>query len=208
MQYRREVETTTKIVTDANGEEVSRDTTTLEREVGTRRGEPDYIKIYTQMFCQFMGVDKTYRELFYLLAMNMSYANVNSSEGGQLVYTGSPMREAYMRDLGWTSRSMYQRALSKLCDAGVIRKISRGVYQINPRYAGKGEWHYNPRLDRGGVEDLIATFDFRNRKVTTEVVWADDETTSPVNDIYHTGLGKTAKVLKTQKIDASQAEAV
>ena len=81
------------------------------------------------------------------------------------------------------------QGLKALCKCNAIRKVGRGVYQINPSYAAKGEWKYNPKADRGGVEDLIATFRFKDKNVKSDIVWQDDDTDHPLNDTYRKILG-------------------
>ena len=104
------------------------------------------------------------------------------------MYTGGSIRKAIMQHLNWKSDSMFVRGLSVLVKCNALKKIGRAEYQINPSYAGKGEWKYNPRLQRGGIEDLVATFNFKDKTVDTQIVWADDGTKSELNDLYRQGL--------------------
>lgn len=174
-------------VIDADGnvtKDIKESTTNIQRNT-----EPDYIKLYTRMWCEFNAIPQAYRALFLELVTRMTYCTTADLQGSQLVNTGKPWSDSIMAALGWTSKAMYQKGLKALCDCEAIRKVGRGVYQINPNYAGKGEWKYNPRLDRGGVEDLVATFDFRAGTVNTSVVWADDGTDTDLNKTYRKGLG-------------------
>lgn len=150
----------------------SMETTSTEKTSSiSRNAEPDYVKLYTAMWCEFNAIPEAYRGLFLELVCRMSYCNAADLGGSQLVNTGKPWAEAIMKSLNW-KKSMYMKGLSVLCDCGAIRKVGRGVYQINPSYASKGEWKYNPRLERGGVEDLVATFDFAKGTVDAKIVWA------------------------------------
>lgn len=191
----KEINTTTTIHPD--GEE---ETTVVEKTSTLQRNtEPDYIKLYTRMWCEFNGIPQTYRGLFLELVTRMGYCNATDLEHSQLVNTGKPWSDSIMQALGW-KKAMYQRGLKALCECGAIKQVGRGVYQINPQYAGRGEWKYNPRLSRGGVEDLVATFSFADGKVTTNIVWADNGEDSEFNRMYREGLdvkGKDAAVLKT-----------
>lgn len=178
-------ETTTTI--NENGEErtvVKETTKNIER-----NNEPDYIKIYTKMWCEFNQIPEAYREFFLQLAIRMTYCDITDKgqHGGQLVNTGKPWNESIMQALGW-KKAMYQKALKKLCECKAISKVSRGVYQINPSYAAKGEWKYNPKLQRGGIEDLITTFKFKDKTVETKVIWSDDSKNNDINDTYRKGL--------------------
>lgn len=169
--------------------------------------EPDYIKIYTRMWCEFNGIPEAYRALFMELVTRMTYCSSRDLQHSQLVNTGQPWADAIMQALHW-KRAMYQKGLKALCNCEAIRKVGRGVYQINPRYAGKGEWKYNPKYDRGGVEDLVATFSFRDGKVDTTIVWADDGGDSELDQAYREGLGTTAgdgTVLKETVVKPSES---
>lgn len=171
---------------DENGDEqttIKRTTSKIERS-----SEPDYIKLYTKMWCEFNQIPNVYRPLFFELISNMTYCCTADLKNSQLVNTGKPWSDIIMQHLGW-GRAMYQRGLSELCKCGAIKKVARGVYQINPQYAGRGEWKYNPRLNRGGIEDLVATFNFKEQTVDTKIIWADDGEDSQLNEIYRQGLG-------------------
>lgn len=139
--------------------------------------EPDYIKLYTRMWCEFNEIPMAYRSLFLALAQRMSYASLDTNgnsknNGGQIVYTGKPIAQNLMAECGWTSEQMLKKGLSELCKCNAIKRIGRGVYQINPSYAGRGLWKYNAKKEQGGIENLVATFDFKNKTVDTKVVYA------------------------------------
>lgn len=152
-----------------------------------RSGEPDYIKLYTKVWCEFNQIPLQWRDLFFELITRMTYANSNDIDHSQLVATGGPTKDAICKTLGWKS-SMYQKGLRALKDVGAIRQCQRGFYQINPQYAGRGEWKYNPKLERGGIEDLKVTFDFVNGTSDVSVVWGNDGSNSDINNSYRDGL--------------------
>ena len=192
--------TETVIREDADGNVTS---STVETTTNIQRNdEPDYIKLYTKMWCEFNDIPMAYRELFLQLVTRMTYCNSADLGNSQLVNTGKPWSDSIMTALGW-KKSMYMKGLSELCKHNAIRKVGRGVYQINPQYAGRGEWKYNPRLERGGVEDLIAKFNFKDKSVDTKIVWADDGDDTPMNEAYRQGMGVSAKqetILKSTTI--------
>jgi len=152
-----------------------------------RSEEPDYIKLYTEIWTRFNGIPPAYRGLFLELATRMSYANSSSPNEAQVVYVFKQVRENIMAKLGW-KLAMLKKGLTELVKCNAIKRLSNGIYQINPTYAGKGEWKYNPKLQQGGIEDIIATFSFKNKTVDTQIVWADDGTKSELNDLYRQGL--------------------
>lgn len=158
--------------------ETDKDGNVTEKEKRTTKavealGEPDYIKLYTKMWCEFNGIPTAYRNLFLELAVRMSYTDADDLKHSQIVYTGKPVSEDICKLFGWKDR-MYLKGLKVLCDCGAIRKVNRGVYQINPSYAGRGTWRYNPNLKQGGIEKLVATFNFTEGTVDTNAVWATE----------------------------------
>lgn len=172
-------------------------TTTLETTKKIEKiTEPDYIKIYTAMWCEYNQIPTAWRDLFLQLAVRMTYCKLeggHASEGGQLVNVGKPFGDDICRALGWKVKpdktsNQLMLGLRELCRCNAIKKVHRGVYQINPQYAGKGEWKYNPNAQRGGVENLIAHFNFKNGSVHTQIEWADDGTDCPVNTEMRNGL--------------------
>lgn len=186
-----EVNTTTREVLDTEGNVIEQKKTTSESTVNIgRNNEPDYIKLYTKMWCEFNQIPDTYRNLFMELVARMSYCNSADLPHSQLVNTGKPWSDSIMQALGW-KKAMYQRGLKELCVCGAIKQISRGVYQVNPSYAAKGEWKYNPRLERGGVEDLVATFNFKDGTVDTKITWAgrNDGSAEPAEQEMLNNLG-------------------
>lgn len=153
----------------------------------TKNPEPDYVKLYTKTWCEFNDIPVTYRPLFLELIQRMSYCNSQEINHSQLVYTGKPFADVIMESLGW-KKNMYQKGLKQLVEAGAIRRVAKGVYQINPSYAGKGGWKYDPRKKQGGIKDLIATFNFKDKTVDTKIVWANDDEDTMLNELYRNTL--------------------
>ena len=179
-------ETKIEKITDERG--VERTITIEKSSTITRNEEPDYVKLYTKVWLEFNGIPLPYRQLFLELVTRMTYCNANDLEHAQLVTTCKPFSDDIMRALKWKI-AMFKRGLLELSKAGAIRRVGRGVYQINPSYAGKGEWKYNPKLKRGGVENLVATFNFKDKTVDTKVIWADDGGDTDMDKVYRDGLG-------------------
>lgn len=165
--------------------------------------EPDYIKIYTKMWCEFNLIPERWHRLFLELAIRMNYADSTDLPNSQTVVVYGGTTEAIRDACGWKDKSTLRKGLKVLCDCGAIRKTDfRATYQINPNYASRGLWKYDPKRKTGGVEDLITTFNFKDGSVETKVVWADDGTNDEVNEMYREGMGVSKKnetVFKTFK---------
>jgi len=182
-------ETTVKTVIDVDGVETS---TKIEKSTSiTKNTEPPYIKVYTNMWAEFNGIPVSLRPLFMELATNMSYCNSKNLDKAQIVPIGGPIGQSIREALGIKER-MFRHGLQQLVKLGAIKNVSRGYYQINPSYAGKGEWKYNPRLDQGGIEDLVAIFNFKDKTIETNIIWADDGEPTDFNEMYREGMGVKA----------------
>ncbi len=105
-----------------------------------------------------------YRFLFVVLAARMGYCDSDDLAHSQLVMTGEPYRDEIMEIMGWGNRDSLMKGLRALCECNAIRKVSRGCYQINPRFASKGQWLYNPRIPQSNVEGLKKYYDDEQRK--------------------------------------------
>lgn len=105
-----------------------------------------------------------YRFLFFMLAARMCYCDSDDLAHSQLVMTGEPYRDEIMDIMGWTNRDSLMKGLRALCECNAIRKVSRGCYQVNPRFASKGQWLYNPRIPQSNVEGLKKYYDDEQRK--------------------------------------------
>lgn len=170
----------------------------------TKSDEPDYIKLYTRTWCEFNQIPLRLRDLFLELIVRMTYADSTNPEESQIVYTGKPTSTSIMKALD-LKQSTYNQYLRELRECGAIRNVSRGVYQINPQYAGRGQWKYNPTLQSGGISDLKATFDFVNGTVETKIIWGDDKSSNDkLSQSYRRG-GLADSVLKYTEIKPNKS---
>lgn len=196
----------TTIREDAEGN-ITKDTVEKTSKI-EKSDEPDYIKLYTNTWCEFNKIPITWRPLFLELITRMTYCNTKDLKNSQIVQTGSIFGDSIKESLNIGQRQ-YQKGLKALTECNAIRKIKdkRGVYQINPNYAGKGEWKYNPKYARGGIEDLKATFDFVNHTVETSITWAEDGQENELNKIYREMLNSEPEdniTIKSQKINKTE----
>lgn len=195
-------EVTTNIDADGNESTTIKETTTNFK----RNEEPDYIKIYTKMWLDFNQIPLKWHELFMQLALRMSYTNSSNEQSlkeSQTVVVYGPISESITKACGWKDKSTLRKGLKALCDCGAIRNVGRAMYQINPNYASRGSWKYNPKLNQGGVEDLIATFSFADKSVKTKIIWADDGSDTDDNIFMREGLGVSKAdetILKTREV--------
>lgn len=179
-------------VTDEDGKKIKEEKSVNTWSV-TKTGEPDFIKLYPEAWMPkkktlakgesptgkktatvrgksaadeedtaHLTLPAVYRFLFIVLAARMGYCDCDDLKHSQLVMTGEPFATEIRDIMGW-SRDSLMKGLRALCECNAIRKVSRGCYQINPRFASKGQWLYNPRIPQSNVEGLKAYYDEEQR---------------------------------------------
>ena len=191
----------TRTVEDSEGNIT---TSTVEKTSKVQKSEePDYIKLYTRTWCEFNQIPLRLRDLFLELVVRMSYADASSPEESQTVFTGKPTSTAIMKSLK-LKQSTYNQYIRELRDCKAIKQVSRGVYQINPNYAGRGQWKYNPTLESGGIEDLIAVFDFKKGTVETKIHWGDDKVSQDPVSVANRKNGLEGAVIKSKEVKATK----
>ena len=156
-----------------------------------------------------------YRFLFFILAARMGYCDSVDLAHSQLVMTGEPYRDEIMKIMGWTNRDSLMKGLRALCECNIIRKVSRGCYQINPRFASKGQWLYNPRIPQSNVEGLKKYYDDEQEKARRKDEEKEKEKKEEARknrkrslSLQKTGEGKELPVADTADIPPAVKETV
>ncbi len=156
-------------VMDENGNIISE--SVIERTKSLEKvGEPDYVKLYGGAWGNGHGggIPAAYLPLFLVLASRMNYCMSNDFPYSQLVNTGKPYSEELIRALGWKNRDSLQKGLKALCSCYAIRPVSRGVYQVNPSLAAKGQWKKNPRVLWSDLEGFRKYYNAEIQKMMEE----------------------------------------
>lgn len=120
-------------VTDEQGKTLSRQT----NQTLTWGDEPPYIKLYLQDIMYFTDMPQQFAGVLYALLKRMSYA---SEEDGMCVYLVPHNKKAICTEVHWENVKSLDNALGKLCQANLLKRIARSVYQFNPNLFGKGDW--------------------------------------------------------------------
>lgn len=119
--------------------------------------EPNYIKLYFDCLGIVLdneGLNTCFNDMLVEVLALGSYANE-----GQHVVLNAYNKKIVCERTGKGSRRLEQ-AIKAWTDNGVLKRVARGTYQINPWIFGKGEWR--------DIRSLRATFDFSNSQLTTE----------------------------------------
>ena len=132
-----------EVVEDADGKVTSRKTT-LEFSK-----EPAYVKLYFDclgVYIKNEGLTSSLNEMLIEVLKRSSYA-----EEGQIVHLDKFTKEQVCKATGKSMERMKQ-AIRTWEKNGILTRVNRGVYEVNPFIFGKGDWR--------NIAKLRATFRF------------------------------------------------
>ena len=91
-----------------------------------------YVKIYSRVW-DLDVIDGVLFSFVMDLVGRMSFA-----DNGQIVELRRGDKLSLKRKFGWKDDRTVERALNGLIGAGILRRINRGIYQVNPYMFAKG----------------------------------------------------------------------
>lgn len=117
--------------------------------------EPNYIKVYIDAMSYFITAEEQGMEtsLLFEMAKRMTYAN--DAAPNQVAMYGM-IKESIAKQLD-TSLGTIDNTLVKLCKKDLIRRIGRGVYELNPIIFAKGNWSSIRKIQMEWSEEGIRT---------------------------------------------------
>ncbi len=154
-------------------EEIDRETGEIKRTKHEVQfdAEPAFIKLYLDclgMFTRSSALDKNLNDMLIATLKYMTYADKE-----QIIYLNSTIKKRIAESTG-KSIARYNQALTLWVKEGILRRIDRGAYQVNPWVFGKGDWR--------DIEQLRATFSFGTGTVTVETDRANHTDPETQND--------------------------
>lgn len=126
--------------------------------------EPPYVKMYLDTILYLQDLPKGHNSILHALLKRMTYAN---GDNGQCVFVNMGLKRMIGKELG-VSVSRIDNVISDLTKGGVLERIERGVYQVNPHLFGRGEWADIAQLK------LTVTFDANGKTVMGEIKRSKD----------------------------------
>lgn len=133
----------------------------------TKSAEPEYVKLYIDCVFTLKGLRKGLNPIFLAFLPFMTYADINGTEGGQLIFVNKTMKESIAKQLNIGLDSI-NKALTAFVKSGIFRRIAPSTYQINPHIVGKGTWK--------DIKNIRATFDFGTKDIVAEIIKDENET--------------------------------
>lgn len=150
-------EATFKTITDtATGEvqQIYEEKSTMHSE---KSDEPMFIKLYLDHIAIFNGTPVGINPILAELLKRTTYAD--EAEPHQIVVNLS-VKKRIAEKLGYKNTKTIDNAITEFVRAQYIKRIDRGLYQINPYFFGKGSWK--------DIKKLRASFDYINGTMTIE----------------------------------------
>jgi len=93
--------------------------------------EPPFIKLYVSDLTAVLGLPSGAKDLLYALFLKMDFENV--------ILLNAKRKRDIAESVGIKVQTL-DNYLQKILDAGLITRISRGEYKVNPNYASRGDW--------------------------------------------------------------------
>ena len=129
--------------------------------------EPPYVKLYLDDIVMLHDLPKSCSDvLFALIKNSMTYSNT--------LIINNYIKDEVVKMLGYKSRQSVSNAITKFIKADILRRISSGVYTLNPHLFARGAWkdiqcmrsewlHLNISYDGRGKRKIEALNEFQNK---------------------------------------------
>ena len=124
--------------------------------------EPDFVKLYIDCVCNFKGLRKSLSPIFVALLKHMTYADAEEEHGGQIIAVNAYIKQQIAKSLGYNGVESINKALTDFVKAGLLKRIARGTFQVNPQIVGKGDWK--------DIKNIRATFDFSTQEIIPDII--------------------------------------
>lgn len=117
--------------------------------------EPNYIKVYIDAMSYFITAEEQGMEtnLLFEMAKRMTYAN--DAAPNQVAMIGL-IKKGIAKQLNTTVGSL-DVVLTRLIKKDLVRRIDRGVYELNPIIFAKGDWSSIRKIQMEWSEEGIKT---------------------------------------------------
>lgn len=127
-----------------------------EIKVSQKETEPPYVKMYLEDISKIYGLPEKASRLLRVLVKNMSYTNI--------VAMYKPIKLMICKELNYSLNTV-NAAVNDLVKQGVIIRVARGLYMVEPNLFGKGKWEDIKKIR------MTVEYDERGRKsINTEVI--------------------------------------
>jgi hypothetical protein len=121
--------------------------------------EPEYIKLYVEDIARLFHLQSGHQEILLYVAASVDYEGIVSLTAGR--------KERIAVTCACSVKSV-NNAIGEYVKAGILKRIARGDYELDPKLFAKGEWR-NIRDRRLKFRTVYEYSPKGGRTVTTEV---------------------------------------
>lgn len=149
----------TNRVRDETGAIVSE--TTKENVVSIRKmeDEPAYVKMYIEDLGRILGLQDGHRQILVLIAGSVDYEGIVSLAIGR--------KARIAATLGCSVKSV-DNAIGEFVKQGIVKRIGRGEYELDPNLFAKGAWRDIKERRQGFI--MQVNYTHKGRKITTRAM--------------------------------------
>lgn len=117
--------------------------------------EPNYVKVYVDTVIALLGKQKISKEadVLLVLAKNMTYMN---SDMPNKVNIDAVLKKYIIEHISISEGSL-NNMITRFVKRDVLRRIGKGVYQLNPFMFAKGNWSAIRRIQMDWSEEGFRT---------------------------------------------------
>lgn len=122
--------------------------------------EPPFVKLYLEDIVMLHDLPKSCSDILFALIKNsMTYSNT--------LIINNYIKDEVVKTLGYKSRQSISNAITKFVGSDIMRRISTGVYMLNPNLFARGAWR-DIQSVRSEWLHLSISYDTRGRRVINE----------------------------------------
>ena len=119
--------------------------------------EPPYVKLYLEDIVMLHDLPKSCSDILFVLIKNsMTYSNN--------LIINNYIKDEVVKTLGYKSRQSISNAITKFVGSDIMRRISTGVYMLNPNLFARGAWK-DIQAIRSEWLHLSISYDTRGRRI-------------------------------------------
>ena len=122
--------------------------------------EPAYVKLYIDDIAKLYSLPKGSSDLMLMLVRKMGYDGLISITAGY--------KEVMSRELGMKTQSI-NNSIQKLIKEGILKRVARGEYMMDPSLFAKGEWSDIRRLRDKYLEVNVTYTSSGKRKISSHI---------------------------------------
>ena len=123
--------------------------------------EPSFVKMYVDDVSNLNKLSNTAKNLLLSLVRRLGYDSV--------ITLHKQAKQEICREMGIKATQTIENKLSELLKSGIIKRVCRGSFMLNPDYFAKGQWNDVNKLRDAYKLTMTVTYDNHGKKVESNL---------------------------------------